>query len=540
MRVSAFDVIGYQQDQLNRIFDAVETLPIDKILNSERRQYDVANRVIFNDTAWKGYFPVGGVLNEIARRVHSSFRKRFFRQGDRVQGVTTDSDFFIEAHNTVDEVTLIEANGSLRPGKYLLLKYEDLQWRLFYDLIKAVEENLLIGKVFTGLPYPHGSEVFTFTMVREYSFDEMTVEDHRALFDGLGVAPGLEDLAGTWAMSVVTNSSHRADAAQLQFEVKPDSRIEARYLLLRTVEGQSRTELKEDELAMQDFTPLHDEIRALDANYMIGKWITGERKAFGPFSLGLLQAEAAEDGKTRFGFYYILKRSEPERSPATAVLDKLLSRKTGVGMTFEEQMDGAYYVGDTDDSKAHLQNLDPKKGKRIQFKVKMTIADLDLFVASEEHQAELTGVVQFLDLGDGPIELPVQAGSVFHYLVLNADTQEHEMRYHIRFTHKGTSMVLSGTKFLQKDGKGDFAEVLYDFTTLFVEVKQEDSGKTIGVALMKFRTFESLAAAASLFQFGTSFHVTGTEDPLVEAAAFAKFNAMTTRFIFQEYDPLGL
>jgi len=541
MQVSAFDAIGYRQDQLNKIFDAVETLPIDKILNSGQRRYDVPNRVVFNDTAWKGYFPVESGLNVIARRVHSSFRKRFFRQGDQTRGVTTDSDFFIEAHNTIEEVTLSQAKWGLRAGKYLLLKYEELKWRAFHDLIKAINENLLIGKVFMGLPYPHGTEVFTFTMVREYSFDEMTVEDHRALFDGVGVAPGLEPLAGTWAMNVVANSSQRADAAQLHFDVKPGGRIEARYLLMRTLEGQSRTEMKQDQLVMHDFTPLHDEIRALDANYMIGKWITGERKAFGPFSLGLLQAEAAGDGKTRFGFYYTLKRSEPERSPATALLDRMLSRKTGVGMTFEEQMDGAYYPGDTDKSKVHLQSLDPKKGKRIQFNVKMTIKDLDVFVASAEHQTVLSGIVQIADLkGEANVDLALQAGSIFQYAVLNPTTQEHEMRYHIRFTHKETPMVLSGTKFLQKDGKGDFAEVLYDFTTLFVEVKEETTGKVDGVALMKFRTFESLDAATSLLQFGASFRATGTSDPLVEAAAFAKFNAMTTKFIFEEYDPLGL
>jgi hypothetical protein len=541
MQVSAFDAIGYRQDQLRKIFDAVETLPIGKILNSGQRRYDVPNRVIFNDTAWKGYFPVGSVLNEIARRVHSSFRKRFFRQGDQVRGITTDSDFFIEAHNTVEEVTLSQAKGSLQAGKYLLLKYEELKWRGFHDVIKAINENLLIGKVFTGLPFPRGTEVFTFTMVREYSFDEMTVEDHRALFDGVGVAPGLEPLAGTWAMNIVANNSQRADTAQLQFDVKPEGKIEARYLLMRTLEGQSRTEMKQDELMMYDFTPFHDEIRALDANYMLGKWITGERKAFGPFSLGLLQAEAAGEGKTRFGFYYTLKRSETQRSPATAVLDKLLSRKTGVGMTFEEQMDGAYYPGDSDKSKAHLESLDPKRGKPIQFKLKMKIENLDAFVDSVEHQTELSGTIQFADLnGDANVELPLQSGSIFQYAVLNPATQEHEMRYHIRFAHKGTPMVLSGTKFLQKDRKGDFAEVLYDFTTLFVEVKEEATGKVNGVALMKFRTFESLTAAASLLQFGTSFQVTGTNDAVVEAAAFAKFNAMTTKFIFQEYNPLQL
>ncbi len=40
--------------------------------------------------------------------------------------------------------------------------------------------------------------------------------------------------------------------------------------------------------------------------------------------------------------------------------------------------------------------------------------------------------------------------------------------------------------------------------------------------------------------FGLSFSVTGTETPATKAAAIAKFNAFTAKFIFDEYNPLGL
>jgi hypothetical protein len=262
---------------------------------------------------------------------------------------------------------------------------------------------------------------------------------------------------------------------------------------------------------------------------------------FGPFSVGLLQSEPAEGGQARFGFYYTLRRSDPAQPSPESLLEKILSRNLGVGLTFQEQMDGAFYAGDQNATPGHLLGLKPEDGKKIQFNVAMAIADLDKFVADSEHRAELTGTIQFEQFrGDSAVTLPLSAGSFFNYLIVNPASQEHEMRYHINFQHKGAMFVLQGTKFIQKDGKGDFAEIRQDFTTLFVQVTDAKSGAIQGTALMKFRTFESLAAIGSMAQFGISFTVTGTDDPLVKAAALAKFSAMTTKLILEEYDPLGL
>ena len=541
MNVSPLEVVGYRQDQLNKIFDAAETNPIGQLVNSGERRYDIRNKIIRNDTAWKGYFPVGQVLNAIANNIHSSFRKRFFRENGTIKGVTSDSDFFIRANNTLEEVVVENRRGNLRPAKYLLLRYTDLQWRAFYDLLKIINGNLLIGKVFMGLPYPNGAELFTFSMVREYSFDEMTVADHRELYDRVAVSPDAQSLEGTWSMNVVANSNHRQDAATLLFDAKPDGRVEGRYIFLRAVEGQSRLEMGPDELRMYDFTPLHDEIRAIDANYMVGKWISDERRGFGPFSLGLLQAERSEAGLNRFGFYYTLKRSEAVKRPTAALLDRILNRSLGVGLQFDEQMDGRYYAGDTDRSPNHLLGLNSAAGVKCQFNVTMTIPSLDTFVSSEDHRAELSGTIQFEEFrGDRNTAIPLESGSFFNYLILNPATEEREMRYHIRFKHREAVFVLDGKKFMRKDHKGDAREILGDYTTLFAQVVEEQTGAVHGVSLMKFRTFESVAAVVSMAQFFTSFRATGTADPAIQAAATTKFNAMTTKFVFDEYNPLGL
>ena len=357
----------------------------------------------------------------------------------------------------------------------------------------------------------------------------------------MAVSPDPASIEGTWNMTVIANSNHRRDAAQLAFDVKTDGKVEARYLFLRTIQGESRVEMEPDKLRLHDFTPLHDEIRAVDTNYMVGKWITDQRAPFGPFSLGLLQAEPAGPGQSRFGFYYTLRRDDVVRGPTPAFLAKILDRRLGVGLNFQEQMDGSYFAGDTDRSPAHLESLNPSNGLKCQFNVTMTIADIDVFVANEEHRAELTGTIQFEKFRDERnVTLPLESGSFFNYLILNPTSNEREMRYHIRFKQHGTMFSLDGTKFMQKDHKRDIREILDDYTTLFVQIVEENSGVAQGVALMKFRTFESVAAVISVAQFGLSFTVTGTENPATEAAAIAKFNAFTARFVFDEYNPLGL
>jgi hypothetical protein len=540
MIVDHLEAIGYREDVLKKIFDGTETLPAQKLINSNEKRYDLAGKVIFNDSGWKGFFPVGQPLNAISIQINKTFRKRFFQEGDAIKGITNDSDFFIDAHNTIEEVTLDEAKGHLDAGKYIVLKYTDFQWKAFYDVFKVINDNLLIGKVCIGI-FPHGKEIFTFPMVREYYFDEMTVEDHREIYEHLAVTPDPLSLEGSWLMSAVSNSNHRGDVAKLAFDRKPDGKIEGRYLFFHAVRGQMETSLGEEELKLIDFTPFHDQVKAVDANYMIGKWITSQKLPFGPFSAGLLQSEPSVDGGSHLGFYYTLKRCDAPQLPSQALLSCILERKlAGVGLRFHEQMDGRYYEGDLDRSPAHLLSLSTSAGVACRFEVTMNIADLDAFVSSEEHKTELTGIVEIGGFLGEHIEAPLEPGSYFNYLILNPETDEREMRYHIRFAHKGRVFVLDGTKLMQRDHKNNLREILEDYTTLFVQIREENSGAVQGSALMKFRTFESLAAVYSTLNFGLSFTVVGAHHPAQKAAAIAKFNAMTASFILDEYNPSGL
>jgi len=111
------------------------------------------------------------------------------------------------------------------------------------------------------------------------------------------------------------------------------------------------------------------------------------------------------------------------------------------------------------------------------------------------------------------------------------------MLYHIEFlTPDARRLTLDGTKYMHKDSN-DPGELLADYTTLFCHLSE--GARDAGKALLRFRTFEDLAAARNLAGFLTSFQVTGTPDPAVQFQARMRFLAFTGQFVEREYDPLG-
>ena len=215
----------------------------------------------------------------------------------------------------------------------------------------------------------------------------------------------------------------------------------------------------------------------------------------------------------------------------------MLKLKLGVGLHFDEKMVGPYCEGKLKDPQAL------KIGKRpeCEFNVRITIKDLDEFVASREHQAELSGKIQFEEFNsESDVICELEDGSHFNYLRLNPETDEREMNYHIRFSHKGEAFLFEGTKFMQKDNKGDIKEILDDYTTLYCRISKRDGNIQVGAAKLKFKTIEDIESIVSLLDFAMSFEVTGTTEHFTKVRALNKFNAFTLQFILDEYNPLGL
>src|SRR5690606_37152609 len=156
-------------------------------------------------------------------------------RGTRIIGETSDSDGRIRAANTLEEVTIERGTGTLEPGRHILLRYPEPQWAGFYDIFKVVDDDVVIRRVYLAT-FPNGVRLLTFPMVRSYALDDMNVADHRALYERATV-PTKQQLDGVWEMRLVSNAANTGTVAYLQFSLKPDGRLESRYLLLGLLEG---------------------------------------------------------------------------------------------------------------------------------------------------------------------------------------------------------------------------------------------------------------------------------------------------------------
>ncbi|MGH7866430.1 MAG: GMC family oxidoreductase, partial [Candidatus Dormibacteraceae bacterium] len=307
--ISPVDVIDYSESRLEPLFRRCTSLGIDVMMNQGGApQIDIGARTIRNDRYWKGFFPKGQVLNAMSSALFTSFKKEFHKQDGRYVGITSDTDDHIHARNSLEEITLGKATGTLEAGKYVLLRYLDFPWTGYYDIFKVINQYLLIGRVYLG-SYPNGVRLITFPMARKYSFDQMTVDDHAALYAG-GTVPSKEDLQGVWRMDVVSNANHAGGIAYLGFDLKPDGRLQSSYQLMGLMEGLVLPSFVQDHFQLNDFTPFHDEIRKVSDGFMVGKYVTampsGLPPALGSQSLGMFHS----DQNGQFGFCYMISRTD--------------------------------------------------------------------------------------------------------------------------------------------------------------------------------------------------------------------------------------
>ncbi|MEW6735950.1 MAG: GMC family oxidoreductase [Acidobacteriota bacterium] len=558
--IDPLEVLNYKESDLERLFNRIETKSVELMVNTDERIFDIDHGIIRNNKIWKGFFPRGHILRDFSTAFFASFQKRFTKTPQGYLGVTSDSDGRINVANTLEEITIEERIGTLEPGKYVLLRYNDPPWSVYYDIFKVVSEDLLIGRVYLG-EFPHGLRLFTFPMTRCYGLDNMTREDHRELYNR-SMAPTKEQLAGLWEMRAVANSNNTGTVAYLKFDLKPDGRLEARYRFLGLLEGLVEPVFGKDHFQLNDFTPFHDEIRYVGKDFLIGKYTTADRfglmKLLGPQSLGLFHPDVSIGGTPQFSFYYTLRRSDLNELPATVFLQPLLDIRLpdGLGMKFDEEMVGHFFpgfavppgrAGDLEIEAKVPVNGQPLDAVASSFQVRMKIADLNEFIESPQHEARLKGTLHFGDfLGQGAATFKLDAHkSYFNYLRINPDTQEAEMLYHLYFRDsENKEYLFHGRKYMQKDLRGGITgvqEILHDYTTLYVHMTETATGKELGTGLLKFRTFEDLAAVGSFANFLASFQVTGDNgNAILRAQAQLRFLAFTNQFVMREYDPLNV
>jgi hypothetical protein len=362
-----------------------------------------------------------------------------------------------------------------------------------------------------------------------------------------------------WEMRAAANVGNTGTMGRMQFDFKPNGRLDARYQSLSLLEGLAEPALGQRHFQCDDFTLFLDEIRSVSSDVLIGKYSTDTPPAlvelFGPTLLGLYHEEPSAGGPARWSLYYTLRRRDRARLRTPGFLRPLLDLRlpNGRGMTFDEEMVGHYFPGlsvpagrggDLEIEARVPASGHPAGSVECSLRGHMHIRDLNEFFESPEHEAGLEGTIHFGDFtGQGAAIFKVDPQkSTVNYQRLNPATQEAEMLYHLYFRDgQQREHLLHGRKYMQKDQDGglrEVQEVLHDYTTLYCHLTETATGQELGTGLLKFKTFENPEAVGSFSAFLGSFQVTGTTNPVEQAHAQLRFLAFTNQFISREYDLL--
>jgi len=139
------------------------------------------------------------------------------------------------------------------------------------------------------------------------------VEDHQAIFaDPRTTVPGAAQLEGEWDGNLIfvahPNVSLLNQANPVLFRLSfqtTGNQVEGRYRF-GLLSGEMKVEFTEEFVRLVDFTAFHDEIRLIDPDTLIGKWVSPDMS---PVLLAGLR-NYVEPVANRLGFYYILKRAK--------------------------------------------------------------------------------------------------------------------------------------------------------------------------------------------------------------------------------------
>jgi uncharacterized protein YndB with AHSA1/START domain len=284
-------------------------LPMEKLVNLGGRQIDIQNLTIYNNVYWKGIYPPDSLAP--AWLFQNGFNKKFMRKNGTITGVTSTFDDTVKGQNKLSYL------DSTNPAKGILLEYIEPQYSMFYDILKVISDEIVVGKAFTGR-YPNGTLLLNFTMARKYNFDFMSAEDHRELFEKYGRVPDMAKMPGEWEGRMVSNASLTPPLFRFWYALDTSGKLSCKWNFMNILKGSSKLELKPKQLLMFDFTNFHDEIRMITDSVMVGRYLpqsTELLNVIGNRDLGLMHFEKTVQG-TRPVIYYYIKRVSDSQPPS--------------------------------------------------------------------------------------------------------------------------------------------------------------------------------------------------------------------------------
>jgi hypothetical protein len=256
---SLFD---HQRNQfsIETLLNAEESSP-----ESNRWSFDKDTLNIYNNKYWKGFFPADQNLTAI--RYFGGFWKRFYKEDGIIKGVTHPYET-----PSIFAPNLPELRSDHRTlGEVVHLKYTSPEYSLFYDLLKVVDKDAVLGKAFLGVS-PFSIQILTFSMSRKYDVDFMTEEDHRMIYEKFAVAPSADQVLGKWNGRLVSDSAVTPVSQVFDYTKDNLGKLQMEYTFGGLLRGISKVVLSKEEMRMYDFTNWHDEVRIVRNDFMVGKW----------------------------------------------------------------------------------------------------------------------------------------------------------------------------------------------------------------------------------------------------------------------------
>ncbi len=281
----------------------------DKIIQSHNNALSTKERIwsfdknklmIYNNRYWKGFFPTDQDFSLF--RYLGGFYKQFYDENGKIKGITHPYEL-----SNVFANNLAELRDFPGFGQVIYLRYTSPLYSLFYDLLKIVDLDTIIGKAFIGTP-PQGKHILTFSMSRRYYVDSMTEHDHETIYQYHARAPSPDELIGRWVGRLVCDSAVTPVVQVFTYTYDIVGKLRMNYVFGDLLRGVSRVILTPRQMNMYDWTDWHDEVKMVKEDFMVGKWCAPWTELPLNFTPGFLSTDIDKNGKKRLCLRFTLKR----------------------------------------------------------------------------------------------------------------------------------------------------------------------------------------------------------------------------------------
>lgn len=252
------------------LFSKLENSESNKIIPGENWTFDKNTLMIHNNIYWKGFYGRNADILTTGLRAFGGFYKRFRRQNSETfSGVTKPFNVPVFAKSLARQKELAGH------GNIIHLEYRDAPSNQAYDILKMIDENTILGKAFLGR-FGTGQLLFDFSMSKNYHVDFMGEEDLSTLFygDNYSHTPTKDEMAGTWEGVLVSDSFVTPRSQIFDFRYDGSEEYNMHYNFGNLIQGLSEVTSNNELFRFDDFTPFHDELRMINPNLVVGKWVT--------------------------------------------------------------------------------------------------------------------------------------------------------------------------------------------------------------------------------------------------------------------------